>query len=100
MHIEKLILFAFVGILGAMAFHLGLGLVLARYFSTAPLFLNFWYVPYLVLPALLLLGYAWWLGFFRPRGSRWADAGILLMTGLIVLGTIGAPYNCWHQFCF
>jgi hypothetical protein len=97
---EKLILFSFAGILGALVFHLVLGMVLAGFFSTTPFVLTYWYVPHILLPGLLLLLFAWWLGFFRRRGNRWADIGSLLMTGLIVLCTVGAPYNCLNQFCF
>jgi hypothetical protein len=97
---EKLILFSFVGIVGALVFHLFLTLVLPGLFLASPLFQTYWYVPHIILPVFLLLGFAWWLGFFRPRNSRWADLGMLLMTTLIVLCTIGAPYNCLNQFCF
>jgi hypothetical protein len=97
---EKLIVFAFVGILGILLFQLGIGVLSAQYFSTSALFVVYWYVPHIVTPIVLLLAFAWWLGFFRKRGNRWADMGSLLVTAVIVFCTIGAPYNCLHQFCF
>jgi hypothetical protein len=98
--VEKLILFTFAGILGILVYQLGIGVVAARFFSTSSLFLTYWYVPHIVIPVLFLLGFAWWLGFFHGQGNRWADIGSLLVIAVIVFCTIGAPYNCLHQFCF
>jgi hypothetical protein len=97
---EKLIVFTFTGILGILLYQLGIGVISARYFSTTALFVVYWYVPHIVMPIVLLLGFAWWLGFFHKRSSRWADTGSVLVTALIIFCTIGAPYNCLHQFCF
>ena len=85
---EKLLSFLFLGILMAMGYHL----IYGRFFSaTAPL-QTYWYLPQILVPALLLLALAWWLGFYRKL-----DGADLLVT-LILLGIVGltvpASYSC------
>ena len=59
---EKLISFLALGILLALGFHL----IYGRFFSAPAAAI--WYVPQIVVPALLLLGLAWGLGFYRRLG--------------------------------
>jgi hypothetical protein len=47
-----------------------------------------------------LLILAWGLGFGRRGSSLWGNLAALLITGGIVFFTVGAPYNCWKEFCF
>lgn len=58
-----------------------------------------WYIPFVIVPAVCLLVLAWFFGFFRPSGPRWADFTAILGIALLVYCTLGAPYACWH-YCF
>ena len=91
---ERLLLFPVAAILLAYAYHLALGWLYARFFSEVLAFQIYWYIPFLVVPALLLLGLAWWMGFGRPGGSRGADAIALLAIAGIVYLTLDASYAC------
>ena len=97
---EKLITFLFAGILGALCYHFAAAAIFHAYFALSPLALAYWYVPLAVLPALLLLVLAWALGFGRRGSNLWGNLAALVITGGIVFFTVGAPYNCWHEFCF
>jgi hypothetical protein len=98
--VEKLLTFLFAGILGTMLYHLVTAMLFRNFFAQSPAALTYWYVPLVVLPALLLLALAWALGFGR-RGSNWTgNLAVLATTFGIVFFTVGAPYNCWKQFCF
>ena len=97
--LEKLATFLFAGILGTMLYHFVAAALLRDYFSLSPIATLYWYVPLIVLPALLLLGLAWLLGFGR-RGSSWGgNLAALATTAGIVYFTVGAPYTCGNQFC-
>ena len=91
---EKLLIFLLLAILLAYAYHLALGWLYARFFSEMMGFQIFWYIPFLAVPALLLLGLAWWMGFGRPGGSRGLDAIALLAIAGIVYLTLDASYAC------
>ena len=97
---EKLVVFVFAGILGTMLYHLVAASVFHHFFAMSVTVLNFWYVPLIVLPALLLLLLAWAMGFGRPGSNWWGNCGALTVTAAIVFFTVGAPYNCWNEFCF
>ena len=98
--VEKLVAFLFAGILGTMLYHFVTAVLFRDFFAQSPTALAFWYVPLIVLPSLLLLLLAWVLGFGR-RGSNGAgNLAVLAAGAAIVFFTVGAPYNCWHQFCF
>ena len=98
--LEKLVTFLFAGILGTMLYHFVTAALFRDFFAQSPTALAYWYVPLVVLPALLLLLLAGLLGFGR-RGSSWTgNLAVLAAGAAIVFCTVGAPYNCWHQFCF
>lgn len=98
--LEKLVTFLFAGILGTMLYHLVTAVLFRGFFAQSATALAYWYVPLIVLPSLLLLALAWALGFGR-RGSSWGgNLAVLAAGAAIVFFTIGAPYNCWKQFCF
>lgn len=83
---EKLLSFLFLGILGTLAYHL----IHSRLFSApSP---AYWYVPQILVPALLLLGLAWALGFYRRLG--WPDVAVTLILLAIVGLTVPASYSC------
>ena len=91
---EKLLIFFLLAILSAYAYHLALGWFYARFFSETMGFQVYWYIPFLAVPALLLLGLAWWMGFGRPGGSRGLDTIVLLAIAGIVYLTLDASYAC------
>lgn len=83
---EKLISFLALGILIALGWHLLYG----RAFS-APTQI-YWYLPQILVPALLLLALAWGLGFYRRVGLSeiWVTLILLAIVGL----TVPASYSC------
>lgn len=97
---EKLVTFLFAGILGVMCYHFAAAAIFRHFFALSPTALTFWYVPLIALPALLLLGLAWLLGFGRRGSSWWGNLAVLVLTAGIIFFTVGAPYNCWKEFCF
>jgi uncharacterized BrkB/YihY/UPF0761 family membrane protein len=97
---EKLVVFVFAGILGTMAYHLATASVLHWMLVRSDNPFTWWYVPLIVIPALLLLGLAWVMGFGRRGSNWWGNCGAVAVTAAIVFCTIGAPYNCWNEFCF
>jgi len=97
---EKLLTFLFAGILGALCYHFAAAAIFHAWFALSPVALAYWYVPLAVFPALLLLTLAWALGFGRHGSNLWGNLAVLAATFGIVFFTIGAPYNCWKEFCF
>jgi len=96
---EKLAVFLFAGILGTLFYHLAAAQLLHQMLRSGAPF-GWWYVPLIIVPALLLLVLAWFMGFGRRGSTLWGNLGVLACTAAIVLFTVGAPYNCWNQFCF
>jgi hypothetical protein len=96
---ERLLIFIFCGVFVAYAINLAVDKVHNWLFSDSLTFQALWYIPFMIVPAATLLGIAWMLGFFRPKGPRWADIAALLVTALLVYLTLGAGYSCWH-YCF
>ena len=96
---ERLLGFVFCGVFVAFAVNLAADKIHAWFFSESIVFQTLWYIPFLILPLASLLGLAWAMGFFRPKGPRWADAAALMVTALLVYLTLGAGYSCWH-YCF
>jgi len=96
----KLISFMFLGILLAMAYQLGVGMVYARFFAASIFFQTFWFVPFALIPGLLLLALAWGVGFFRRGGKRVQDVLAALVLAAIVILTIPASYSCGATGCF
>ncbi len=91
---HHLLLFALFAILLAGLYHLGLGLLYAHYFSASRGWQDNWILPFLVVPALLLTGLAWRMGFFRRSSTRWGDAVVLAIIAGIVYLTLDASYSC------
>jgi hypothetical protein len=83
---EKLVSFLLLGILLALGWHL----IYGRVFS-APAE-AYWYVPQILVPALLLLALAWGLGFYRRAAmpELWVTLILLAIVGL----TVPASYSC------
>jgi hypothetical protein len=96
---ERLLGFVFCGVFVVFAVNLAADKIHAWFFSESLAFQTLWYIPFLVIPVACLLGLAWAMGFFRPKGARWADAAALMVTALLVYLTLGAGYSCWH-YCF
>jgi hypothetical protein len=97
---EKLAVFLFAGILGVMLYHFAAAQLLHQMLAHTSAAFDWWLVPLAVIPALLLLVLAWCLGFGRRGSTLWGNLGALAATAAIVYFTLGAPYNCWKQFCF
>jgi hypothetical protein len=89
---EKLLSFLFLGILLAISYQLAVGLIYGHFFPASQQFQTFWYVPLTAVPALLLGGLAWMLGFYRKAG--WADLAVTLILIAIVGLTVPASYSC------
>jgi len=96
---DRLLGFLFCGVLLAYAVNIAADKIHAWLFADSLWFQAHWYLPFVILPAALLLALAWSFGFFHPKGPRWADAAALLVTALLVYLTLGAGYSCWH-YCF
>ena len=90
----RLLGFLFLGILLALSYHLGVGLVYARFFPTSPFFQLYWYVPQIAVLALLLALLAWSLGFYRYDAARRGDLYVTLILAVLVALTIPASYSC------
>jgi hypothetical protein len=96
---ERLLGFLFCGVFVAYAINLAVDKIHIMFFSASLTFQALWYIPFLIVPAASLLLLAWVMGFFRPKGPRWADICVLLATALLVYLTLGAGYSC-YQYCF
>ena len=96
---ERLLGFVFLGALLAAALSFAIDKIHVWLFPNALWFETTWYLPFLAFPALCLLALAFSLGFFRPKGPRWADAAALLVTALLIYLTLGAAFSCWN-YCF
>jgi hypothetical protein len=90
----RLLGFLFLGILLALGYHLGVGLVYGRFFPTSRFFQDYWYVPLIAVPAALLALLAWSLGFYRRGAERRADLYVTLILAALVALTIPASYSC------
>ena len=51
------------------------------------------------MPALLLLGLAVLMGFFRRGTALWGNLAALLTIVLVVYLMLGAAWSCW-KWCF
>ena len=91
---HRLVAFAFFSILLALTYHFAFGEMYDHFFSAERSFQNYWVVPFLVVPAVLQLGLAWLMGFFRPSGPRWADGVALLIIAAVVFLNLDASYSC------
>jgi hypothetical protein len=91
---ERLLSFLFLGILLALGYDLCVSLVYEHFFPAARFFQDYWYIPLVAVPALLLAALAWGLGFYRRGGHRGADAAASLVLAAIVVLTIPASYSC------
>jgi hypothetical protein len=88
----KLLGFLFLGVLLAISYQLAVGLIYGHFFSHFQKFQTFWYVPFIAVPALLLGGLAWAMGFYRKAG--WAELAVTLILIAIVGLTVPASYVC------
>ena len=91
---ERLLGFIFCAILAAFAINLVLDQV-HRHFSTHVWFQTHWVIFYVAIPAVLLLGLAVWMGFFRRGMSLMGNILALLTIAGVVYTMLGAGYSCW-----
>ena len=78
-----------------MAYHALADRAMHRWFSMSTAIQTYWYVPHMLLPALLLAALARWMGFFRRGSGRLADAAAAALLAAVVILTLDAPYSCW-----
>ena len=91
---HNLLAFAFFAILLAMAYHFAFAEIYDHFLSASRAVQSAWFVPFLVIPALLLVALAWAMGFGRPSGPRWADAAALAIIVVVVFLNLDASYSC------
>ena len=96
---ERLLSFLFLGILLVASWDFTADKLHEKFFADSLWLQSHWYVPYVVVPLGALAALAFSFGFFRPRGSRRADAAALLVIALLIYLTVGAAYSCW-KWCF
>lgn len=96
---EHLLYFLFFGIALALGYNAVLDAVHAHFFAASLTFQRDWLMLFVAVPAALLLGLGWLLGFFRRDSTRWADGLALLMAAGMVYATLGAEHSCW-KYCF
>lgn len=96
---ERLLGFLFVGALTVAVWDFIADKLHQKLFADSVWLQSHWYVPYLIVPGAALLALAFSFGFFRPKGSRLADAAALIVTALLLYLTVGAAYSCW-EYCF
>ena len=96
---ERLLGLLFVGALLVVALNFISDKLHEKFFADSSWLQSHWYVPYLVVPGAALLALAFSFGFFRPKGSRRADAAALAVIALLIYLTVGAAYSCW-KWCF
>ena len=92
--VEKVLLFLFLAIVLAFAYHFAFAELYAHFFSTNRAFQTFWYVPFVIVPAALLLALAVGMGFWRKGHSGWADITVLVAIAVIVYLNLDASYSC------
>ena len=72
---HNLLSFLFFAILLALAYHFAFGLTYEHFFAASRAFQTYWYVPFIVVPALLQIGLGWSIGFWRPRSAGLGRCG-------------------------
>jgi hypothetical protein len=95
---ERLLGFVFCAILAAYAINLALDAI-HHHWSQSPWFQAHWIVFFVAIPAVLLLGLAWTMGFFRRGTEHWGNALAIVVIGLVIYLMLGAGYSCW-KYCF
>ena len=91
---HNLAVFAFCAVLLGLAYHFAFGEVYQHFFAASRAFQTYWYIPFLVLPALLQAGLAWLIGFWRLKTLGWADAGAAAIIVVIVYLNLDAAFSC------
>ena len=89
---HNLLTFLFFAVLLAMAYHFAFGLTYEHFFAGSFAFQTYWVVPFILVPALLLAGLGWSLGFWRSLG--WADLAAAAIIVAIVYLNLDASYSC------
>lgn len=91
---HNLAVFAFCAVLLGLAYHFGFGEIYRHFFAGSVAMQTYWFVPFLLLPALLQIALGWSLGFWRPRALGWADAGAAILVAAVVYLNLDAAYSC------
>jgi hypothetical protein len=96
---HELLALLFLGALLALAYHLAEAAVYRHFFPLSRFFQDYWYLPSLALPGLLLGLLAARLGFYRPRSSLLDNGAASAILAAILLLTLDAPHAC-GAMCF
>ena len=96
---ERLLGYLFFAIILAFAYNFTLDRVHQHLFADSLAIQTYWYIPYVAVPAVLLLGLAWVMGFYRKNSERLGDLLATASAALVLYLTLGAGYSCWH-YCF
>jgi len=91
---HNLLVFSFCAILLGLAYHFAFGEIYDHFFAAERNLQTYWYIPFILVPALLQLALAWMLGFGRRGNPRWADATALLIVVAVVFLNLDASYSC------
>ena len=89
---HNLLIFTFFAMLLAIAYHFAFGLTYEHFFAASRAFQTYWYVPFIIVPALLQTGLGWSFGFWRTLG--WADLTAAAIVIAIVYLNLDASYSC------
>ena len=90
----NLLIFAFCAILLGLAYHFAFGEIYEHFFSASFAFQTYWYVPFIIIPALLQIGLGWVIGFWRPKSLNWTDGAAAAIVVAIVYLNLDAAYSC------
>jgi hypothetical protein len=96
---ERLLGYLFFAIFLAFAYNFTLDRVHQHFLAGSLTIQTYWYIPYLIVPAVLLLALAWGMGFYRKNSERLGDLLATASAALIIYLMLGAGYSCWH-YCF
>jgi hypothetical protein len=97
---HNLAVFAFCAVLLGLAYHFAFGEFYQHFFAASFAFQTYWYVPFLLIPALLQTGLGWLLGFWRPKKMGWADAGAAAIVIAVVYLNLDASFFSCGSDCF
>ena len=96
---ERLLGFAFVAIFLVLGYNFAIDHIHTAFFSASLGWQRDWIVPYVAVPAALLLLLALSFGFYRKGSTLWGNAGATALIAVMIYLTLGAGYSCWH-YCF
>ena len=98
---QKLWIFLILALLLSLGYHLASQELWVRYWGNSDFFFTadrriiYGYSNAFLVPALLIGGLAWGMGFYRSRDRKWVPFVATIILILVVIMTAGAPWPCW-----